>query len=180
MFRLKLANVMGMDMDKAQHGVGIVDALTGIEDQEAFIEFCRDKKDGIEYSNRVEKLDTLAQRYKKLQVEAKLPHNTAHTFSSNLANKVLTARSFIKNEINIGNAKPFSSIVLDGEKYFTDKETKALSELGSSNYLIELSEQNILSDKLTELFLSKYIAKAKYESLTQGQKKVQALIGAGA
>jgi len=53
----------------------------------------------------------------------------------------------------------------------------ALAELGSSGYLIELAEQNRLEDELVKLFLNKYKQKAKYEALSDNQKKVKALIG---
>ena len=167
---------MGMDIDNAQHGVGLADALTGVEDLDAFIEYCRDKKNGIEYSNRVEKLDTLATSYKKMQSMAKLPHDTANGFSSKLDSKVKKARTFLKNELEVGNDRPFSRLKIDGESYFTEKELTALAGVGSSRFIIEASEQGILADEFKKFFMSKYTVKKKYESLTDGQKKVKALV----
>jgi hypothetical protein len=180
MYQLRLANIVGLDTDNAQHSVAIDESLYGVEDQEAFLEYCRDKKDGIQYATKPERLDTLATKYKKLQAQAKLPYDLANSFSSELIKKVETARTYLKNEIEVGNHTPFSRLKVDGEKYFTKKEINALSGLGSARYIIELSEQNTLQEELIRLFMDKFAVKSKYELLSEGQKKVQALIGATA
>ncbi len=66
---------------------------------------------------------------------------------------------------------------MNGKSHFTDKEVKALGELGRNSLLVELSEQHKLEDELTQLFLNKYISVAKYNALTSGQKKVTQMIG---
>jgi len=126
----------------------------------------RDKKEAIEYATKTEKLDTLATMYKKLQANAKLPHETATNFSKQLTHKVEQSRTFVKNQIELGNERPFSSLVVDGHSYFSEKELKALSIIGRSSVIVELSEQHKLEDKLIQLFLSKHISKSKYTSLT--------------
>jgi len=171
MYRLKLANVMGMDIDNAQHGVGIADALNGIEEPAAFIEYCRDKKNGIEYENRIEKLDTLATMYKKIQENIKLPHDTAKAFSKQLSHKVKQTRNIVEDKNIV-----FSMLKVDGEKFFTEKELKALQGIGSVIYIIESSRQNTLEEQLIDLFLGKYIAKSKYTALTDNQKRVKQLV----
>ena len=173
-----LSGIMGLDLSDPSTALFVSQTIVGIEDIDTFIEYCRDKKDGIEYSTKTEKLDTLATKYKKLQKDAKLPHDTARSFSKTLVDKVNTARPTIKNLIEQGVMRPFSSLILHGDKYFTDKEIKALGGIGSSSLIIEYYEQNILEDKLISLFLSKYISKAKYESLADGQRKIQKMIGA--
>jgi len=177
MINIRIANLMGLSLDSAQHSVAIDEALHSIEDTEAFYQFLSDKKNSIEYETKPERLLTLSRMYKKLQANAKLPHETAMNFSKQLTHKVEQARTYIKNQIEQGNERPFSSLVVDGHKFFTDKELKALSGLGRSSVIIELSEQHKLEDSLTELFLSKYIAKSKYESLTSGQQRMDRLVG---
>ncbi|TET81375.1 MAG: hypothetical protein E3J43_00870 [Candidatus Heimdallarchaeota archaeon] len=177
MINIRIANLMGLSLDSAQHSVAIDETLISIEDTEAFYQFLADKKNGIEYETKPERLLTLSRMYKKLQEQAKLPHETALNFSKQLTHKVEQARMYIKNQIEQGNERPFSSLTVGGHKFFTDKELKALSGLGRSSMIIELSEQHKLEDNLTELFLSKYIAKSKYESLTSGQQRVKKLVG---
>jgi len=177
MINIRIANLMGLDLNSAQHSVAIDEALIGIEDTEAFYQFLSDKKNGIEYETKPERLLTLSRMYKKLQEQVKLPNETAMNFSKQLTHKVEQARTYIKNQIELGNERPFSSLTVDGHKFFTDKEIKALSGLGRSSVIIELSEQHKLEDSLTDLFLSKFISKSKHESLTSGQQRMKRLVG---
>jgi len=178
MLPLRISNLMGLDSKSAQHGVAITEALHGIEDTEAFYQFLEDKKNGIEYETKPERLLTLSRMYKRLQANAKLPHETAMNFSKQLTLKVEQARTHIKNQIELGNEKPFSTTGNpNGEgKFFTDKEIKALSGLGSSRAIVELCEQHKLEDNLMQLFLGRYVAKSKYEALTSNQTKVKHLL----
>ena len=170
-----LAGVMGLDLSDINKAVFLEDATSGIHNVEAFIEFCRDKKDSIEYSTKTEKLDTLATMFKKLESDILLPHDTAKTFSHALAVKVDSARTFLKNELEVGNDKPFSRLRVEGDRYFTGKELNALSELGTARYIVLLAEENELESKLVALFLNKFRSKAKYKSLTDNQKRVHTL-----
>jgi len=181
MLPLRICNLMGLDSKSSQHGVAITEALHGIDNTEAFYQFLADKKDSITTYGKDEKperLMTLSRMYKKLQEKAKLPNEKAKTFSEKLTHKVAIVKTFVKNQIELGNPRPFSTIgdTESNEYYFTQKEIRALSELGSSAIIVELSEQYKLEDSLTELFLSKYIAKSKYEALSGGQKRTKHLI----
>jgi len=49
MIQLRIANLMGLDLNSAQHSVAIDEALIGAEDTEAFYQFLEDKKNSIEY-----------------------------------------------------------------------------------------------------------------------------------
>lgn len=151
--------------------------LQQIEDLVVYREYIRDNFSSVEYATGFQKFIILTNKFKKLQEESKIPMDIANSFSVELARKVETARVFLKNELEVGNDRPFSKLKQDGEKFFTMKELTALSELGTARYLVELSEQNRLKDELVKLFISKYTKKAKYESLTDGQKKVKALVG---
>ena len=167
---------MGLDTKSSQHGVAITEAIHSIEDTEAFYEFLSDKKNGIEYETKAERLMTLARMYKRLQDQANLPNELAMNFSTQLMHKVEQARVHIKNQIELGNERPFSSLAVDGHKYFTDKEITALSGLGSSSVIVELSEQHKLKDNLIQFFLGKFIKKSKCEALSDGQRKIKRLV----
>ena len=154
----------------------VMKSLNYIEDVEAFMEYCTDKKSSIEYETKPERLLTLSRMYKKLQEQSRLPHDTAISFTNQITYKVEQARTYIKNQIELGTPNPFSNLKADGNKFFTDKEINALSGIGGSNIIIELSEQHLLGESLIKLFMSKFIKKAKYEVLTDKQKRVTALI----
>lgn len=179
MKEIRLANIAGLDIGNAQHSVAINEALIGIDDSEAFLDFCRDHKDGITYATKPERLDALATRYKKMQDQAALPHKTANNFSAIISKKIETVRIHIKNRHEAGGQRPISGIMVNKEKYFTDQEVAALEKIGSVSYIIELSETNELTDALVTLFLSHYTKKSKYAALTDGQKRIKNLIGAG-
>ena len=171
-----LAGIFGLDLTNAQVAVFIAETTKDIEDLNTFIDYCRDHKEGIEFASKTEKLDILAGKYKKLQEQAKLPHATANQFSKNLAHKVSQANTYIKNLIEQGEQRPFSRLQVDGHPFFGDKEIKALSELGTSNLILELSDTHTLEESIIQLFLRKYIKKASYESLTDGQKRIKKLL----
>lgn len=176
MIQFRIANALGLDTKNAQHSVAIDEALIGIDNTNAFYEFCVDKKDGITYATKPERLMALSIRYKKLQENAKLPHDTAVAFSGQLAHKVEMVRVMVKNEIEVGRGGVFKAIKTDGHTYFSKQELSALKELGSEGYVIELCEQSKLEEEIIRLFLSKYIKKSQYASLTEGQKKMQKLL----
>jgi len=181
MMDIRLANATGLDIANAQHSVAIAEALHGIEDQNAFLDFCVEKKDGIKTFGKAEKperLITLSRRYKKLQEQAALPHDTAKTFSGKLTDKVSQVRLSIKNAYEAGNNRPFSTLKVNGERFFTDKELNALASIGSINYIIELSETGEMKGKLIDLFMQAHINNTKYAALSDGQRKMQKLIGA--
>lgn len=167
-YKIKLANVMGMDINNAQSGVGILDALDGILDQEAFINYCRDQREGIEYANRIEKLDILATRYKKIQIDIQLEkqYDAGERFSKALAGKVKECRNYIEDKNTV-----FSKIVVDGEKYFTQKELTALQNIGSISVIIEYSKIHRLAGEIYKF----YVIKSKQALLPQKKKPLISL-----
>lgn len=177
--KMRLANIMGLDTNSAQHNIAITEALHEIQDVEAFLEYCRDKKEGIKTYGKLEKterLDTLATRYKKIQATANIPLDTGKTFTSSIIKKIGTVKDHIKNEIEAGNERAFSRLKVNGEKYFTKKEINALVELKvSQSTIIEMFEVGTLKDELMKLFVSKFAIKKKYDLLSDNQKKVQKL-----
>jgi len=180
MYQFRLANIMGLDTKSIQHSAGITEALIGIEDPEAFLEYCRDHKEGIEYQTKPERLDTLATRYKKIQALAALPHDIADTFTAGIISKIKTAKSVIRDQIDAGNQRPFSTIKLEGEKYFTKKEINALGGLKCSPAtILEMYDQNKLQGELYKLYMSKFSVRKKYDLLSDNQKRVKNLIPQG-
>ncbi len=171
MIEYRLANAMGLDTSNAQHSVAITEALNGIENHNAFLEFCIDKKEGIEYATKPEKLITLSVRYKKLQAEAKVPLDVAKTFSDQITEKVKNCRTFIEDSNTL-----FSKLKVDGQYYFEPKELRALSTLGSTMHIIELSKIGELKDELMKKFIEKYTEPKKYDTLTNGQKRINKMI----
>lgn len=151
--------------------------LHKIDNLVAYREYIRENFNKIEYKTGFQLFIILTNQYQSIEEMASLPHDLANSFSKELANKVEEARVFLKNELEVGNDKPFSKLTRSGEKFFNPKELKALSELGSAVYLVALAEERRLEDELVKLFLNKYKQKAKYESLTDGQKRIQAVIG---
>lgn len=173
---IMISSIVGLDMSDVNHAVFVSETIRGIENLDAFIEFCRKEKGGISFATKTEKLDTLATRYKKMQESAKLPHALANGFTSKVVKKVEDARTYLKNELEVGNATPFRRLRIDGERYFTTKELNALAGVGTPSYIIELSEQNKLSDALYDLYMKNFAIKSKDELLSANQKKVHGLI----
>jgi hypothetical protein len=155
---IRLANLFGLDVNNAQHTLAIADALTGVDDPADFIEFCRSRKHGIEFVSKTEKLDLLAAEYKSRPSRA--AKITAGEFSDRLAGKVATVRTIAKNAWREGHAAPFSSIMRDGEWYFSLKELKALAKIGSPPVIFELSERGELADEIRKEFEKAVVAAA--------------------
>jgi len=166
----RIANIFGLDTNKAQHTVAILDALNGIEKLDEFVVFCRDKKHGIEYASKTEKLDMLSAQFKSLEEDKRLAltYDKAKSYAENLSHKVRECRTFVEEkECN------FVVVVVGSEKYFKDHELKALKEVGSVMLVIEYSRQNKLKSEIEKLYMSKI----KQKSLgCSGNKDVKALL----
>lgn len=176
----RLANIVGLDTNNAQHSVALEEAMFGIDDQEAFLDYCRDHKESITTygkNEKPERLDTLATRYKKLQAQALLPHADAELSSRTLTDLFDNVRMWLKNEIEVGRDPDLRKITLGGDRYFSDKQADAIDQIGRVAHVIELSERNELTEALTQLYLSKFVKKSRYNALSAGQKKVSGLIG---
>jgi len=173
----RLANIIGLDTTNAQHTVALEEAMFGIEEVEAFLEYVRDKKEAIEYATKTEKLDTLATMYKKLQANAKLPHETAQSFSKQLTKKIGMIKTIAKNKLEIGDEVDLSKFKGGGDSLFSVKEVSAIKELGRMEAILEMHDMHRLEDELMKLFLGKYVAKSKYEALSSNQQRVKRIVG---
>ncbi|MFT7880467.1 MAG: hypothetical protein ABXS91_08745 [Sulfurimonas sp.] len=180
--KYRLANVIGLDANIAQHNVALTDAMQNIIDMEAFLEYCRSNRESISYATKVEKLDILSTRYKRLQLEADLPNDTAKSFSKTICDLLMTHKTHIKNAIIEGVDRPISSIKGRNSAVvgaiFSDKEIKALSGLRKSpSQIISMLENGDLEEALVKLFLDRYLTKNRAAMLTPGQHRVSAMIG---
>ena len=55
----RLANIMGLSTDNMQQTVALKESLIGIDNVDEFLDFCRDKKDGIEYEEFIISIDDI-------------------------------------------------------------------------------------------------------------------------
>ena len=172
---IRLANVMGMDIDNSQDQIGILDALTSVSDIDAFIEWMRANRDTVEYSNRREKLTILHNRYKRTTDD--IPSTLLKAFSREIADKFKAAIQILRDNEEIFTERGLHGLKGDKVQYFTNKEIVLLDEVGSLNRLISLYEMNSLYDALYEASVKKTIAAKTQTVLTDGEKKVKALMG---
>jgi len=170
----QIANIFGLDVNNKQHSIAIVDALNGIDDLDEFVAYCRDGREKIKFASKTEKLDALAYSYKKEQLEKKLPHDKARLFARKLSEKVKECRHVIED-----HHCQFWHIMVDGDHYFTKKEIKALDFIGGVAWIVELSRNNDLEDKIYSAYISASREKfVKTKRLGAGtDKSVSALIG---
>lgn len=174
----RLANVMGLDASSPQHTVALKEAMLNIVDQNDFIEYCRLHKDGVEYATKVEKLDTLAVRYKKIEAHKSLPHDTANSFVNTLISKLNAIKTFVKNKLEIGG---FEWDSFRENKPFTKKELKAIKGLNKSpNQIIHMIESGTIKEALIDLFMREYTVKSKYKSIGKEERKVLSMATHGA
>ena len=171
----RLANVMGLDAQNAQHTIALKEAMHTIADEEDFINFCRTQKDGVEYSTKVEKLDTLSTRYKS--TINNIPMELLEKFSREIADKFKIAEQILRDNEAILTEKGLVGLVVDHQQYFTNKEIELLEATGGLNRLINLLELGTLYESLYTASVKKTLEARKYTALTDGQKKVKALIG---
>mgnify|MGYP000223841195 CR=1 FL=1 len=104
---IRLANVFGMDIDKEQHQIALLDAISEVSDPSDFIEYCREHKNSIDYANRIDKLEALYTRYKK-NVD-NIPTDTIEQHCKEL----------------VGKFKEALQLLRDNEEYLQDKLDKA-------------------------------------------------------
>ena len=170
----RLANVMGLDANNPQHTVALKEAMHNISNQNEFIEYCRSHKDGVEYSTKVEKLDTLSTRYKKNFNN--IPTQQLEEICQALAGKFKTAIQILRdNEEYLTDQ--LGKLKVEGEQYFTNKEVELLNATGKLNRLISLFELNTLYEALYHKSVQKTLTRQNNIQLTDNQQRVKRLIG---
>jgi len=170
-----LIDSIGLNSKSADDSQFVAYHCQGIKDIEAFYEFCMQKKDMIEYQTKKERLTTLARKFKRIEEAQMLlvVKSKANNFTNELVRKVGECRLIVKNEREIDNNFGFRNI-----SFFSIDELKALVALNvGTETIIELFEQDKLKDNLYNLYIEKFKEKSFYNALTEGEKKVKALLG---
>jgi len=171
---------MGLDANNPQHTVALKEAMSGIENQEAFLDYCRNAKNGIEYETKVEKLDTLATRYKKNQELNALPLDMLKAFSRKLYQKFTDAIYVIRDHEAFLSSKGLQQLKLNKQQLFTLKEIEVLNAVGSLSYLISLYELHRLKEAIYETCVKKSLLKRRAEkqlgNKSDSAKRVLAIV----
>ena len=170
----RLANVMGMDLKDKQHQLAIRDAITTVSIPDDFIGYCRNHKDGIDYANRLDKLEALFTRYKN--TTDNIPTERLEVFCYNLNGKFKIMIHALRDneEVFDGHLK---RLVVEKIQYFTDKEIELMNSVGGLNRLLNLYELGILYETLYAKSVKLVILKNTNSQLSDGQKRVKQLVG---
>ena len=154
--------------------VTIHDAITNVSNVDNFIEYCRDKKNTIDYSNRLDKLEEIFNTYKKTIDD--LPITLLEKFCTKIANKVKESIQKLRDNEEYLD-KDLSKLTSNKAQYFTDKEIELITAIGNLNRIIWLFEMNTLYDTLYEKSVQMTIQSKQYAALAPGEQKVKALTG---
>lgn len=185
-----LAGVVGLDLSDASSAVFVVECTKGIVNFDMFIEYCRDKKEGITYTTKTERLDILANRFKKLEEAERLKDKraTGDAWTDAIVTKVSQYRTTVLNaiaheeymcsgrEIGLRHLKHVDT----KELLFSAKELNALASVGSTKDVLAFCEDRSLKTKLMASYMSSFKKKASYMALGQGTKKVMSLVSMSA
>lgn len=157
----RLANIVGLDTDNTQHSVALKEAMHGVVDQDAFIDYCRDHKAKIITYGKHEKperLDTLATAFKQIQEDARLEssYTQAELYGKQVAGLVEQCRNFVEdNYIDFKNVK--------GQ--FKDHQIRCLESIGSTAMIIEYSRTNKLASEVCKAYVATLKPAKSYEQL---------------
>lgn len=170
---LRLSNVFGLDLEKDQNKIALYDAMEGIVNPKDFLEYCRNQKDGIEYMNRVEKLDLLATKYKKTIND--IPIDSLESQTKVTVSKFKEALPILRdNEIELEGH--LERLTVQGVRWFKDEEIDRLNAIGGLRNSIYAYEHGNLFEKLYQVSVNKYLTHKKNEALTDGRKKVNQIV----
>jgi len=163
-----LAGVMGIDITKPEQAIFLGETIKGINDLQDFISYCRNRKEGIEYVTRTERLDILATRYKKEQTDLLLSEKIkkGESYAEKLAEKVKQCRNLVEEA-----GCRWSAVRYEGEKYFEEHELRALKEIGSEPVVIEYSRMHALAEKIHELYADKIRGQASGKIAYKGDER---------
>jgi hypothetical protein len=164
---------MGMDTENVQHTALLKESMLGVVNPNDFIEYCRNKKNGIEYMNRLEKLDTLATQYKR--TVNNIPTGLLQSFSKNVSNKFKVAIQTLRDNEEFLTDN-LNRLKVDGNSYFTEKEILLLNEVGKLNRLINLYELGTLNEALYSKSVEKTLLKNMDNALPKGANDVMKLV----
>jgi len=185
-----LAGVVGLDLSDASNAVFMSEVVKDMRHLDMFIEFCRDKKEGITYTTKSERLDILANRFKKLEEKERLKDKYANgdAWTDGIVWKVSQCRTMLINAraheeyMCSGKDIGFKHLVKPEhkEKLFTNKELSALHSVGSTTDIIGYCEDGSLKSKLMAVYMAAYKRKSSYKALGLGAKRVMSLVSMSA
>lgn len=173
MYKLKVANVMGLDANNSQYGLLIMEVLDGVNDADDFIDYLRTRKEGVEYANRIEKLDGLAYQYKRSdrnlpkEVQGMLPK-----YCNSIVDKFSQSIQILEDNEEVFEGH-LSRLKVSGTQWFMNKEISSLEAIGSLRKCISLYKENSLYEKLYEVSIKRYLVSKTESLLTDGQKRVK-------
>ena len=170
---IRLANVIGMDIDKEQDQLALVDALTSVSVPSDFIEWIRTMRDTVQYSNRREKLTILHSRYKKKIDD--IPIDSIASQTKITVDKFKVAVYFLRdNEIALdGHLERFKD---DGKQVFDNSEISRLKAIGGLRNCISAHELGTLYEKLYDVSIKRYLINKNDNALTDGRKRINKMI----
>ncbi len=170
---IRLANVMGMDINNDQDKVAIYDALSSVSVPSDFIEWMREKRDTVEYANRREKLTILHTRYKKTVDD--IPTNTIESATRVTVQKFKDAISILRDREEEFDGH-LERLQVSTIQWFDNSEIERLSAIGGLRNCITAYEEGKLYEKLYDASVKRYLENKKYNALTDGQKKIKKLM----
>jgi hypothetical protein len=138
-------------VNNKQHTIAIMDALNGIADINDFIAYCRENKEEIKFASKTEKLDTLAHKYKKEQIEKRLPKSKARKYAEKLAKKVKDICVWLDDNWGANLTKVLRKD--NGERYFEDHEIRMINSLGGIPSAVSKCRDYELEDAICDRYL---------------------------
>ena len=171
---IRLANIMGMDIEDKQHQLAIHDSIINVSSIDDFTDYCRNNKDSIDYANRLDKLEYLFSRYKN--TIDNIPTEKLERFCFDLAEKFKIAIQMLRDNEEVFDGH-MERLKIDSIQYFMNKEIELMDSIGGLNRLLNLFELGTLYESLYEKSVKLTINKNNNVQLTDGQKRVKKLIG---
>ena len=144
-----------------------------VKDMSAYRTYLRDNFRKIEFATGFQKFITLTNDFLNIEEDKALAgyYSKAEESAKALAGKVKQTRRTVED-----NFCDFSNIKLDGDDFFTEKEIKALQEIGTTITIIDLSKAHSLAGELYKNYV-KFLRGGIQPQLTSGQTKVKKLLG---
>lgn len=152
---------------KVESELALIEINNDINDMDypkQFLTFLRDRMNvsGYEYQTGFQKFVILSKQYKQKEFEElnRTKIKKMGSAAERLANKVKEIDMMVLNAQN-NNHQWDKFKLTTGEQYFTDKEIKALSTIGTVLHCVRLqrsvSGRDMLSERLEELFVERVV-----------------------
>lgn len=171
-----LDTILNIKLDNDFSIADIEEHLSKVNDIIAYRSYVRDnmKRADIEFKSGFQKYIILTDEFLEMEENSKLSgvKTKAEIYAKTVADKVEQCRNVVED-----NNVLFRQIKKDGEMLFEIHELNCLAGIGSTSVIIEYSRMCLLEGMINEYYLKSFKKKKAYEHLTEGQKRVQALIG---